>query len=117
LGLIAAGCVCYAISDFVYVVRLAEQGSFALGTITDLGWITGYALIAIATRSPGAAASPHRERLVEPSPVAGTAVMFTCTLSRPVLSLVNLTSGTLSVAQPYCGSWCCSPSWPGRSSS
>jgi PAS domain S-box-containing protein len=96
LGLIAAGCVCYAISDFVYVVRLSEQGLSALGSIADLGWITGYALIAIATRSPGAAASPHRERLVEPSPVAGTAVMFTLFLVAAVLSLVNLTSGTLS---------------------
>jgi PAS domain S-box-containing protein len=96
LGLFAAGCLCYAISDFVFAVRLSEQGLSTIGSITDLGWIAGYALIALATQSPGAEASPHRERPVEPSPVAGTAVMFTLFLVAAVLSLVNLTSGTLS---------------------
>jgi PAS domain S-box-containing protein len=92
LGLFAAGCVCYAYSDFVYAVRFSEQGSFTFGSITDLGWIMGYALIALATRAPGSEATPHRERPVEPSPVLGTVVMFTLFLVAAVLSLVTLHS-------------------------
>ena len=94
LGLFAAGCLCYAFSDFVYAVRFSEQGSFVFGSITDLGWVMGYALIALATRSPGSDASPQRERPVEHSPVVGTAVMFTLFLVAAVLSLVTLTSLT-----------------------
>ena len=98
LGLAAAGFVCYAVSDFVYAVGYSEQGTFAFGTITDLGWMCGYALIALAAFSPGREASPRDERSVEPSPVAGTAVVFTLFLVAAVLSLVNLTSGSLSPA-------------------
>jgi PAS domain S-box-containing protein len=98
LGLFAAGCLCYAISDFVYAVQFSEQGSFTFGSITDLGWIMGYALIALAARSPGSEASPQRERPVEPSPVIGTVVMFTLFGVAAVLSLVKLTSHTLSPA-------------------
>jgi PAS domain S-box-containing protein len=96
LGLVAAGLVSYAVSDFAYAVRFSEQGFFTFGSITDLGWMAGYALIALATRSPGSEASPQRERLVEPSPVVGTVVMFTLFLVAAVLSLVSLTSDTLS---------------------
>jgi PAS domain S-box-containing protein len=98
LGLFAAGCLCYAFSDFVYAVRFSEQGSFIFGSITDLGWVMGYALIALATRSPGSDASPHRERPVEQSPVVGTVVMFTLFLVAAVLSLINLTDDKLSPA-------------------
>ena len=58
LGLVAAGALSYAVSDFVYAVRFSEQGFFIFGSIADLGWIIGYALIALATRSPGSEASP-----------------------------------------------------------
>ena len=92
LGLFAAGLVCYAYSDFVYALRFSEQQSFTFGSITDLGWIAGYALIALATFTPGNQATPHRERLVEPSPVAGTVVMFTLFLIAALLSLKNMTT-------------------------
>jgi PAS domain S-box-containing protein len=97
LGLAAAGFVCIAFSDFVYAVRYSEQGTFTFGTITDLGWMCGYALIALAAYSPGSEVSPREERPVEPSPVAGTAMMFTLFLVAAVLSLVNLTSGRLDM--------------------
>jgi PAS domain S-box-containing protein len=90
LGLFAVGCACYAFSDFVYAVRFSEQGFFTFGSITDLGWMVGYALIALATRAPGSEAVPHREQPVEPSPVLGTVVMFTLFLVAAVLSLVTL---------------------------
>ena len=97
LGLFATGCVCYAVSDFVFAVIFSEQGSFTFGTITDLGWIAGFALIALAARSPGSGATPVRARLVEPSPVAGTLVMFALFLVAALLSLKNMiTSDRLS---------------------
>jgi PAS domain S-box-containing protein len=98
LGLAAAGFVCYAYSDFVYAVLFSEQGTFTFGTITDMGWICGYALIALAAYSPGSEATPRDERPVERSPVVGTAVMFTVFLVAAVLSLVYLTSGRLDPA-------------------
>jgi PAS domain S-box-containing protein len=98
LGLVAAGALCYAVSDFAYAVRFSEQGFFVFGSIVDLGWITGYALIALATRSPGSEAKPQREFPVEPSPVAGTAVMFTLFLVAAGFSLQGLTSRSLSPA-------------------
>jgi PAS domain S-box-containing protein len=98
LGLVAAGAVCYAISDFIYAVRFSEQGFYTFGSISDIGWIAGYALIATATRSPGSEAKPQREVPVEPSPVAGTAAMFTLFLVAAGFSLQGLTSRTLSPA-------------------
>lgn len=92
LGLAAAGFICYAVSDFIYAVQFSEKGAFTFGSVSDLGWIIGYALIALATRSPGIEASPAGERPVEPSPVAGTAVMFSLFLVAAVLSLAKLDS-------------------------
>ena len=37
-----------------YAVQFSQQGSYTFGSITDLGWIAGYALIALAARSPAA---------------------------------------------------------------
>jgi PAS domain S-box-containing protein len=98
LGLVAAGALCYAVSDVAYAVRFSEQGFYIFGSIADLGWIIGYALIALATRSPSSEAKPQREFPVEPSPVAGTAVMFTLFLVAAGFSLQNLSSRTLSPA-------------------
>ena len=56
------------------------------------------------------------ERPVEPSPVAGTVVMFTLFLVAAVLSLINLTTRRRSArGRPCCGWSCCSRCWPGRS--
>ena len=98
LGLAAAGFICYAFSDFVYAVRFSEQGVYTFGSITDMGWIVGYALIALAAHSPGSEAVPHGERPVEPSPVAGTAAMFTLFLVAAGFSLESLTDRSLSPA-------------------
>jgi PAS domain S-box-containing protein len=99
LGLAAAGFICYAISDFIYAVRFSEQGgAFAFGTESDLGWIIGYALIALATRSPGSEATYAGESPVERSPVAGTVVMFTLFGVAAVLILVKRDSDDLTPA-------------------
>jgi PAS domain S-box-containing protein len=98
LGLGAAGFICYAVSDFVYAVRFSEEGAFTFGSWTDLGWIIGYALIALATRTAGSQASPAGESPVERSPVAGTVVMFTLFGVAAVLILVKLDSEDLTPA-------------------
>ena len=80
-------------------MRFSEQGTFTFGTITDLGWIMWLCADRPGHVQPGKRGEPRRrEPPVEPSPVAGTAVMFTLFLVAAVLSLVNLTSGDLDPA-------------------
>jgi len=96
LGLAAIGFACYALSDIAYAVQVSQNGAHTLGSITDLGWILGYALIALAVRSPGSEASPHGERPVEPSSVLGTVVVFGLFLVGVVISVIRLNAETLT---------------------
>ena len=96
LGLAAAGFVCYAVSDFAYAVLVSQTGTYTFGSIIDLGWIAGYALIALAVRSPGSEASPHGERPWSRPRCWAPSVMFTLFLVAAVLSLVKLNRGTLT---------------------
>ena len=56
------GCRLHLLRGLRLRLRGAVQraGAFTFGSVTDLGWIIGYALIALATRSPGSEASPAR---------------------------------------------------------
>lgn len=96
LGLAAAGFFSYAISDFAYAVEFSAQGAFSFGTFTDLGWVIGFSLFALAAHSPGTDATPHGERPLERAPVLGTVIMFGLFLTAAAFSLVNLTAGALS---------------------
>jgi PAS domain S-box-containing protein len=96
LGLAALGFVCLTCSDFSFAVRSGTDGLDALGSVTPIGWIAGYALIALAAYSPGSQAPPTTERPREASPVAGTAIMFSLFLVAAALSLVNLERRTLT---------------------
>lgn len=58
LVLVAAGFLTYATADLTFAVRVAE-GTFEFGTVLDLAWITGYALIALAAWHPSAARAPQ----------------------------------------------------------
>jgi PAS domain S-box-containing protein len=99
LGLAAAGFICYAVSDFIYAVRFSEQGgAYTFGSVTELGWIIGYALIALATRTSGSEAIPTGASPVERSPVAGTVVMFTLFGVAAMLILVKRDSEVLTPA-------------------
>ena len=51
LALLAAGFIMYAIADLAFAVQVAE-GTFAFGTVLDLGWICGYLLIGLAAWYP-----------------------------------------------------------------
>ena len=85
LGLVSVGFACCAASDFAYAAGL--PAGLQLGSILDLGWIAGYALIALAIRNPGSGAVEPDQRPVESSPVVGTAFTFTLFLGAAVLSL------------------------------
>jgi PAS domain S-box-containing protein len=96
LGLVAGGFISCAISDFSYAVEFSARGAFDFGTITDLGWVVGYTLFALAAHSPGSDATPRGERPVERASALGTIVMFCLFLTAAALSLVHLTTGSLS---------------------
>lgn len=97
-GLATIGFFGYAASDFAYAVRIGEEGAYAFGSITDLGWIIGYAMLALATLTPSSAATPHGERPVERTSVLGTVVMFGLFLTAAAFSLIELRAGRLSPA-------------------
>ena len=99
LGLAALGFVFLAASDFSFAIRFSTDGLYTtLGSATAIGWIAGYALIALAAFSPGSQAVPTTDRPREASPVAGTVIMFSLFLVAAVLSIVSLTRGTLSTS-------------------
>ncbi|MFB9313008.1 ATP-binding protein [Nocardioides plantarum] len=52
---LALGFSSYSFSDLAFAVRVA-QGDFQFGSYIDLGWIVGYALIALGAWYPGLAA-------------------------------------------------------------
>jgi PAS domain S-box-containing protein len=87
LTLVGLGFSLYAISDLALTVQSAQQ-AFAFGTIVDLGWITGYALIALAGQHP-AARQPASDPLRETSPVAGTVIMFAVFIAAAIVGLVG----------------------------
>ena len=97
LGAAAIGFSLFAVSDFVYAMRLAEYGSFQLGTPRDLGWLTGYVLIAWAVRNAGPPPSGNDEVHGEGSPVIGTATVFGIFLLAALFSLVGSDTPSVSV--------------------
>jgi PAS domain S-box-containing protein len=89
LGMSALALFCFAESDFAYAISSIPPSTFTLGTITDLGWIVGYALFAVAVHSPGTEATPQGERPLERTPVLGTVVMFFLFLGATVFNLAQ----------------------------
>jgi PAS domain S-box-containing protein len=88
LALVSLGFASYAVSDFVYAA-LNARGAYGLGTIADLGWIVGYALLALALIRANAP-SGQGETLRETSPVVGTVLMFSLFI---VAAIVSLSTG------------------------
>jgi PAS domain S-box-containing protein len=99
LALLSIGMVLYAASDLAYAVATA-QGTFAFGSQTDLGWIAGYSLIALAALHPGASApaAESADAQQETSPMWGTVLMFGLFTGATVLSLYQVTLGSLNPA-------------------
>ncbi len=62
LGLLAAGLTALAAADSAFVY-LTSTGSYASGNLCDLGWVVGFALVALAavlSGAPGPAPDPDR---------------------------------------------------------
>lgn len=97
LGAVALGFSFYAASDFAYALTSTE-GRYIFGTPTDLGWIIGYALLALGAHSPGSDATPHGERPVERIPVLGTVFMFGLLVTAAGVSLAKLNRDELDTA-------------------
>jgi PAS domain S-box-containing protein len=84
LVLLACGLLVYAIADTAYAL-LGARGTFHVGTPWDLGWISGYLLVALAALTPSALSGGR-----EPLRAAGTSgpgavlVYITMTLAAAV---------------------------------
>ena len=85
LALLMVGFFGYAIGDLHYAVLDAE-GSYVFGTWTDLGWILGYLMIAVATAVPGRGGRPGRRQ--RPGGIASTGAVFAIILFAGVIQIV-----------------------------
>ncbi|TSD57496.1 PAS domain-containing sensor histidine kinase [Aeromicrobium piscarium] len=87
LALIASGYLFYMMSDLNYAISQAE-GGYVFGTWTDLGWVSGYALIGLAAWAPVRKGNPAvaRPRVAE---IVGTVTIFAVLLAAGVLQTVN----------------------------
>lgn len=95
LALLSIGMVLYAASDLAFAV---QGESFEFGSPGDLGWIAGYALIALAALNPGNSVSRGDDVQQETSPLWGTVLMFALFTGAAVLSLYQVTADKLNQA-------------------
>lgn len=97
LVLVGMSFVIYAVADISYAVG-ESSGGFQFGSVVDLGWVLGYALIGVAACHPagsgtvaGVREDATEER--EGSPVAGTVVTFCLFIAAAVVQI----QGSLAV--------------------
>ena len=96
LALAAAGFALFAIADVVAAIRRPD-GDFTFGTVVDLGWIIGYALLAAAVRWPPPSPSAQTSDAVRRrSPIAGTLLMFVVFFVAGSLTLFGSSNGAVS---------------------
>ncbi|MFT4167443.1 MAG: ATP-binding protein [Microlunatus sp.] len=94
LGLTAAGFVLFSFSEIAAAID-RSYGTFAFGTATDLGWIAGYAMLAIAIRwSPSTFPTPPDVDSIDRSPVVRSLVIFAVFLVAGWLSFRTISLGT-----------------------
>ena len=86
----------------------SPQDDFHFGTLLDLGWIVGYALLALAAWYPSVpsadAPDEHRGR---PADVRDTALVFAVLLVAAVVQVAvrHPATGSTASTAPRCG-WC-----------
>lgn len=88
----------FAVSDLLYAVDLARYNSFQLGTSQDLGWIVGYAVIALVVRHPASVRASIPASAREVSPVRGTATVFAIFLGSCLVGLPELLGNRVAEA-------------------
>ncbi|MDN5761207.1 MAG: ATP-binding protein [Microlunatus sp.] len=95
LALATVAFTLFAVSDLTAAVR-RSFGTFAYGSIGDLGWISGFAVLTLAVMSsradPGAVEQSPRN-----SPVAGTLLMFAIVMLAGALTLNAVARATVSL--------------------
>ncbi|TGO05410.1 two-component hybrid sensor and regulator [Serinibacter arcticus] len=97
LVLVGMSFVIYAVADISYAVG-ESSGGFQFGSVVDLGWVLGYALIGVAACHPagsGTAVTGRGDATEERegSPVAGTVVTFCLFIAAAVVQI----QGSLAV--------------------
>ena len=75
LAMAATAFALFAVADGISAVQRA-QGPFSFGTVLDLGWIAGYALLAVGVSWSVRPRPEDSEPSLEHSAVGGTMVMF-----------------------------------------
>jgi PAS domain S-box-containing protein len=75
LTLVGSGFLLYAVADLAFVVRVAE-GTFAFGTLHDLGWIAGYLILGLAAWHPQVAGATPALREDSGGDVRDTVLVF-----------------------------------------
>ncbi|WP_341231483.1 ATP-binding protein [Nocardioides salarius] len=97
LGLVAAGFIVYTMTDLGYAVRVAA-GTFEFGSLLDLGWISGYLLLALAAWWPTRVSDVTREDGVAGAEDWDTAVVFGVLLVATMVEVMgNGAGGLLSI--------------------
>lgn len=92
LALFGSGLLLYSIADLVFAAQSA-QGSFALGAVSDVGWVAGYALVALAALHPIAEVPSDEDPQNDGSSVAGTVVVFAVFLGAAIFELAYAGTG------------------------
>ena len=93
LALAAGGFVLFSVSEVTAAIA-RYAGDFEFGTLSDLGWIAGYLMLAIAIRwAPPSFPTPPEEDSIDRSPVAGTLVMFAVFLVAGSLTIASMARG------------------------
>ncbi|HEX8628153.1 MAG TPA: response regulator [Catenuloplanes sp.] len=88
LALVGVAYLVYTVSDSTYAYQGA-QGTFTIGSLLDLGWITGYLLLALAAVAP-AATRPVPARVANtPAPVLSGIVVYGALVTLVVVTAVN----------------------------
>ena len=94
LGLTAAGFVLFSLSEIAAAIG-RSHGTFAFGTVTDIGWIAGYAMLAIAIMwSPSTFPTPPDIDSIDRSPVVRSLIIFVVFLAAAWLSFSTMYHGT-----------------------
>ncbi len=77
LSLLTAGFLAYAFSDVNVLVARAHGEPYVFGTVSDLGWIAGYVLLAVCPTLPDRPREDEDdERRRRADPVLGTVLIF-----------------------------------------
>lgn len=89
LSLLTVGFVLIACSDIALVVGLKEGTGYEFGSISDLGWISGYLVLALGALLPERLFPAAEERAGTSDPVPGTVLVFVAFLIAGALGVVQ----------------------------